>query len=86
MIGYKVHLDTLINSKIKVMRVNNKYNIGDTVYIKTDINQKPNIIIAITVYSDNYHTYKLNSMDNCSDYRDYEIADEKDLALKIENY
>jgi hypothetical protein len=68
------------------MKVNNKYNIGDVVYIKSDTNQTPNIIIAITVYSDSYHTYKLNSKDNCSDYRDYEISDEKNLVLKIENY
>jgi hypothetical protein len=25
-------------------------------------------------------------MDNCSDYRDYEISSEKNLVLKIENY
>lgn len=68
------------------MKLANKYNIGDTVYIKTDINQKPNIVIAITVYSDSYHTYKLNSTDSCSDYRDYEISHEKNLLLKIENY
>lgn len=68
------------------MKINNKFNIGDTVYIKTDVNQTPNIIIAMTIYSDSYHTYKLNSMDNCSDYRDFEISPEKNLLLKIENY
>ena len=68
------------------MNVNNKYNIGDTVYVRTDVNQIPNIVIAITIYSDTYHTYKINSMDNCSDYRDYEISSEKNLLLKIENY
>ena len=68
------------------MKINNKYNIGDIVYIRTDIKQIPNIVIAITIYSDAYHTYKINSMDTCSDYRDYEISDEKNLALKIENY
>lgn len=36
------------------MKINNHFTIGDTVYIKTDVNQKPNIIIAINVYSDNY--------------------------------
>ena len=68
------------------MKINNQFNIGDTVYIKTDVNQKPNIIIAINVYSDNYHTYKLNSMDNCSDYRDFEISNEEDKSLKVKNY
>ena len=68
------------------MKINNKYNIGDTVYIQTDINQKPNIIIAINVYSDDYHTYKLNSTDSCNDYRDYEILKEKNQLLKIESY
>lgn len=68
------------------MKINNQFTIGDTVYIKTDVNQKPNIIIAINVYSDNYHTYKLNSMDNCSDYRDFEISNEEDISLKVKNY
>ena len=68
------------------MKINNQFTIGDTVYIKTDVNQKPNIIIAINVYSDNYHTYKLNSMDSCSDYRDFEISNEEDISLKVKNY
>lgn len=68
------------------MTIPNKFNIGDVVYINTDVDQTPHTIIAITVYSDNYHTYKLNSKDDCSDYRDYEISYEKNVVLKIENY
>jgi hypothetical protein len=67
------------------MKIDNKFNIGDIVYIKTDTNQKPNTIICINVYSDEYHTYKLNSPDNCSDYRDYEISKEEDLLTRIKN-
>jgi hypothetical protein len=55
------------------MTIRNKYKIGDVVYINSDINQTPQTIIAITVYSDEYHTYKLNSKEECADYRDYEI-------------
>ena len=68
------------------MKINNKYDIGDMVYVRTDVNQIPNIVIAITIYSDTYHTYKINSMDNCSDYRDYEISNEEDISLKVKNY
>jgi hypothetical protein len=68
------------------MNINNKFNIGDMVYIKTDTEQRPNIIIAITIYSDEYITYKLNSNDTCSDYRDYEISNEMNKLTMIKNY
>ena len=68
------------------MEINNKFNIGDTVYIKTDSSQMPNIIIAITTYSDTYITYKLSSKDNCGDYRDYEISHEENKVFKLINY
>ena len=68
------------------MNINNKFNIGDVVYIKTDTDQKPNIVIAITIYSEEYIIYKLNSNDTCSDYRGYEISNEKNKLIMIENY
>ena len=68
------------------MTIQNKFKIGDVVYINSDINQTPQTIIAITVYSDEYHTYKLNSKEDGADYRDYEISYEKNVLLKIENY
>lgn len=68
------------------MKINNKFNIGDVVYIKTDVEQKPNIIICINVYSNDYYTYKLNSPDDCSDYRDYEISKEENKLIKVKNY
>ena len=68
------------------MTIKNKFNIGDVVYINSDINQTPQTIIAITVYSDGYYTYKLNSKDDCGDYREYEISYDKNVLLKIENY
>jgi hypothetical protein len=68
------------------MEINNRFNIGDVVYIKTDVEQKPNIIICIKVYSDDFYTYNLNSPTDSNDYRDYEISKEEDKLIKVSNY
>jgi hypothetical protein len=68
------------------MNIKTKYNIGDNVYIKTDREQNPKIIISITVYTNDYYLYQLNSIDDCANYREFEISYEKDELLKLTNY
>lgn len=82
----EVLLDEIKTTKQKVMNIKTKYNIGDNVYIKTDKEQNPKIIISITVYTDDYYLYQLNSIDDCANYREFEISYEKDELLKLTNY
>jgi len=56
--------------------IETKFNIGDTVYLKTDVEQMPRIITAIIVNPYDI-LYRLNSGAHMSDHYDLEISNEK---------
>lgn len=67
------------------MRIDPKYNIGDTVYIITDKEQNPNIITGIIVRPGNNLLYKLSTKSGEQDYFDIEISNAKDIILATSN-
>jgi len=62
------------------MVIENKYDIGQTVYLKTDQDQKPRIVLAINVNKYDL-TYDVASGTSLSRHYDFEISEEKVLQL-----
>lgn len=60
--------------------INNKYEIGDIVYLKTDIEQVPRIVYCFIIYQ-NEIIYKLCAGITMSEHYDFEISPEKSYAL-----
>lgn len=59
--------------------IENKYEIGETVYLITDSEQNPRIIIAFTVYKAGEILYKLVSGTIMSDHYDFELTQQKNV-------
>lgn len=62
--------------------VDTNFAIGDTVYLKTDIEQNPRIVYAYMVYK-NECLYKLACGKDSSDHYDFEISVEKNVLISI---
>jgi hypothetical protein len=68
-----------------MIKVNNQYNFGDVVYLKTDTEQKPRIVVSIEIFSDGEHIYKLNQCNMASWHYEMELSTEKDVLLCTTN-
>lgn len=66
-----------------MMIIENEYEISDTVYLKTDEDQKARIIISIKVYKNGEIVYELISGIIQSSHYGFEISSEKDLINAI---
>lgn len=62
------------------MQINNKFDIGDTVYLKTDPEQLPRIVTAIEI-TPNEITYRLMQGENNSYHYGFEITAQKSYSL-----
>ena len=62
------------------MLIDNKYDIGDIVYLKTDEDQSMRIITSITVCI-NSLIYSLSLASQETQHYDFEISKEKQLIL-----
>lgn len=62
------------------MVIENKFEIGQTVYLITDEDQKPRLVISIRVNKYDL-IYELNSGTIGSFHYDFEISEEKQLQL-----
>lgn len=67
------------------MKINTLYDIGDIVYLKTDINQKERMVTAITITIGS-HVYSLSCGDDSSEHYDIEISDTKDVMKTLTSY
>lgn len=63
-----------------MMIVDSKFNIGDTVYLKTDIDQDARLVTAIKVMP-NILTYELSKSTECTSHYDFEISTERNICL-----
>jgi len=63
-----------------MMIIENKFEIGQTVYLITDEDQKPRLVLSIKVNKYDL-IYELTSGSNNSYHYDFEISDEKQLQL-----
>ena len=61
--------------------INNAYEIGDVVYLKTDKEQLPRIVYCIKVYKNDY-SYELACGTVTSGHYDFEISKEVDVLIK----
>lgn len=60
--------------------VNNKFNHGDVVYLKTDRDQMPRLVSCIKVYIQGEVMYELISGTLSSVHYEFEISTEKNLV------
>lgn len=66
------------------MVIENKFNFGDVVYLKTDPEQRPRIVTTFSVGATSI-LYELSSGTITSWHRDFEITYEKDVLLTTTN-
>lgn len=66
------------------MTINNKYNIGQIVYLLTDREQCERIITCIQIVSMNNISYQLSCGIAASWHYDYEIISNKDLVKALQ--
>lgn len=67
------------------MLINNKFSIGQTVYLRTDTEQLQRIVTAIKVCGDNSLFYELSCGREVSDHYDFEIAETIDEEIRVKN-
>lgn len=65
------------------MVIDNKFDIGQIVYLKTDEDQLPRIITGLTIRGNNVLVYCLSSGTSESWHYDFEISEEKVLINSI---
>lgn len=65
------------------MIINNKFNIGDIVYITTDVDQKPRMIYGIEVFAGGGLIYKIVNGTEISSHYDIELSDEVNVLVKM---
>ena len=62
------------------MTINTKFTIGQIVFLKTDTDQKPRIVLGIAVYPTTLK-YILGQGDDDSVHYDIEISTEKNILI-----
>lgn len=63
------------------MIIENKFSIGETVYLKNDVMQEARIVLVVMVMINNVITYRLGQSSFQSEHYEFEITAEKDLKL-----
>lgn len=62
------------------MIIDNIYEIGQVVYLKTDTEQIPRIVISIYVYKGGELLYKVASGTSTSEHYEFELSKEKEFV------
>ena len=62
-----------------MMIIDNIYEIGQVVYLKTDTDQIPRIVISISVYKGGELLYKVASGTQTSEHYEFELSKEREL-------
>lgn len=65
------------------MIINNTFDHGDVVYLKTDVEQHPGIIIAIKIYKGGEYLYEVIRGTVTSLHYDFEISKEKNILITV---
>lgn len=66
-----------------MITVDNRFDIGETVYLKTDRDQLPRIVFAFIV-SQKEIIYRIASGRDISDHYNFELSLEKDVLITVE--
>jgi len=64
------------------MLINNQFDIADTVYLKTDMEQLPRIVYAIQV-TINGLIYFISSGTDTSEHYEFELSTEENIVRKL---
>lgn len=67
------------------MVIDNRFLIGDIVYLKTDVEQLQRLVTAIKVCGDSSYFYELSCGRDVSEHYDFEISDCINEELKVKN-
>lgn len=62
-----------------------KFDVGQIVYLKTDVEQLRRQVITITVYPGGFLLYCVACGIETSEHYDVELSEEEDIALKTSN-
>ncbi len=65
------------------MVIDNKYSIGDFVYLATDVEQTMRLITAITIYPGGHLNYSLTLCTDTSEHYDFEITADENIEIKV---
>jgi len=65
------------------MVIDNKFDLEQEVYLKTDSDQLKRIVTAISVHPNKQIIYSLTCCTDCSDHYDFEISDEENTLTKV---
>lgn len=63
------------------MTIENKFDIGQTVYLVTDPEQLAHIVTQINIKPEGRITYQVSLMSGFSDYYDFELSEDKNVLL-----
>lgn len=66
-------------------KINNEFDIEDTVYLRTDIDQLPRMIVSFEVFKNGEILYKLNQRTLSSYHYAFELSREVDTLIKTTN-
>lgn len=67
------------------MRIDNKFQLKETIFLKTDQDQLPRLIVAIKVLPENGILYEVCTKTSCSYHYDFEMSNERDVLLATTN-
>lgn len=65
------------------MYINNKFNLGDVVYLITDTEQRPRIVTGIKVRMNELLVYELASICEETNHFEVEISKEKNILITL---
>jgi hypothetical protein len=68
-----------------MMVISNEHEFGDIVYLKTDKEQSPRIVVCILTYKAGELLYKLSCGTGTSDHYDFEISKEANILITTTN-
>ena len=65
------------------MFINNKFNLGDVVYLITDIEQRPRIVTGIKLRMNDLLVYELACICKETNHFEVEISKEKNILITL---
>lgn len=66
-----------------MMVIDNKYEIGQAVYLITDVYQSKRMVTGLLVRPGGNLIYELSVGKECSNHYDFEISDEENIEMKV---
>lgn len=66
-----------------MMVIDNKFSIGEIVYLVTDDEQKPRIVTYIKIKPGGSVSYELTNGAFCSEHYEFELSAEENIEMKV---